>query len=172
MTTYVALLRAVNVGGRTVAMADLRRAFAAAGFDDARTYLQSGNVIFGASGSATSVAARVRRGLEAELGPGMGVLLYTPAQLGALIRRNPLAGRDPATLHVTFLGTAPAPAKVRALDPDGFAPDLFRISGRHVYIHCPNGYGRSKLTNAFFERKLGVMATTRNLRTVTTLATM
>ena len=172
MTTYVALLRAVNVGARTVPMAELRRAFVDMGYDDVQTYIQSGNVVFGASGSATSVAARVRRGLEAELGPGIGVVLHTPAQLGAVVRRNPLASHEPGTLHVTFLGSTPAAAKVRALDPDGFAPDVYRISGRHVYLHCPNGYGRSKLTNAFFERKLGVMATTRNLRTVTTLATM
>ena len=56
--------------------------------------------------------------------------------------------------------------------PTGTLPDEFRISGRLVYLHCPNGYGRTKLTNAFFERKLGVVATTRNLRTVTTLAAM
>jgi uncharacterized protein (DUF1697 family) len=172
VTTYVALLRAVNVGGRTVPMAELRRAFEDMGYEDVRTYIQSGNVVFGASGSATSVAAQVRRGLEAELGPEVGVVLSTPAQLGAVVRRNPLARHDPATLHVTFLGSTPPGAKMRALEPDGYAPDVFHIAGRHVYLHCPNGYGRTKLTNALFERKLGVMATTRNVRTVTTLAAM
>ena len=78
MTTYVALLRAVNVGGRTVPMAELRRAFDDMGFEEVHTYIQSGNVVFGASGSAASVTAKVQRGLEAEIGPGIGVVLHDP----------------------------------------------------------------------------------------------
>jgi uncharacterized protein (DUF1697 family) len=61
-------------------------------------------------------------------------------------------------------------ARVADLDPELAAPDELRVVGREVYLHCPNGYGRSKLTNAFFERRLGVAATTRNWKTVTKLA--
>jgi uncharacterized protein (DUF1697 family) len=71
---------------------------------------------------------------------------------------------------VTFLAEKPAAGRVRDLDPERSPPDEFRVAGREVYLRCPNGYGRSKLTNAFFEKQLGVAATTRNWRTVTKLA--
>jgi uncharacterized protein (DUF1697 family) len=77
--------------------------------------------------------------------------------------------KDPTKLHVTFLAENPARAKVSKLDPERAEPDEFRVVGRQVYLHCPNGYGRSKLTNAYFEKQLGVPATTRNWRTVTKL---
>jgi uncharacterized protein (DUF1697 family) len=97
------------------------------------------------------------------------VLLRTRAELAKLVAGNPFlrAGKDPSTLHVTFLADVPGGARIEA---PGSGADEFRIVRREVYVHCPNGYGRSKLSNAFFEKKLGVVATTRNWRTVTTLA--
>ncbi len=73
---------------------------------------------------------------------------------------------------MTFLGSTPASSRASGLDTRGFLPDEFAVRGREVYVHCPDGYGRTKLNNAFFERALGVTATTRTLRTVTTLAAM
>ena len=75
-------------------------------------------------------------------------------------------------VHVTFLVDKPAAAKVAAIDASKFAPDEFEVIGREVHLHCPDGYGRSKLNNAFFEKKLAQRGTTRNWRTVTTLAEM
>jgi uncharacterized protein (DUF1697 family) len=168
------MLRAVNVGGRVVAMTDLRAAFTAMGYRDARTYIQTGNVVFGASGSPTKVQSAIEHGLEARFGHGIAVVLRSAAQLAAIIDHNPLlgAGRDPKRLHVTFLVSTPKSSRVGDLDTDAFLPDEFRWAGREVYVHCPGGYGRTKINNTFFERALGVPATTRNWNTVTALADM
>ena len=172
MTTYVALLRAINLGSRNkVSMADLRTLFGALGFEDVSTYVQSGNVVFRGRGAAADVTAAIEDRIRSELGLDVTVLVRTGAQLAKLVDANPFAGRDvdPATLHVTFLAEKPASARVRGLDPARSEPDEFRVAGREVYLRCPNGYGRSKLTNAYFEKGLGVAATTRNWRTVTKL---
>jgi uncharacterized protein (DUF1697 family) len=73
---------------------------------------------------------------------------------------------DAKSLHVTFLADKPAAARVRAVDSTRYLPDEFAVAGREVYLACPNGYGRTKLTNAFFERALHTVATTRNWNTV------
>ena len=169
MPTYVALLRGINLGARNkIAMADLRELFAALGCEDVSTYVQSGNVVFR---SPVRSAAKLQGGIEerirADLGLQIRVLVRTSDELAAVAEGNPF---DPATAHVTFLAEKPAAAGVRDLDPDRSPPDEFRVAGREVYLHCPNGYGRSKLTNAYFEKQLGVAATTRNWRTVTELA--
>ncbi len=108
----------------------------------------------------------------AGLGVSTKVLLRTGDELAGVLAGNPfLAGEpDPATLHVTFLAETPDAGRAGQLQaPAGESAD-FRIAGRQVYLHCPDGYGRTKLTNSFFESRLAVVATTRNWRTVTALA--
>jgi uncharacterized protein (DUF1697 family) len=175
VTTYVAMLRGINVGGHAkVAMTDLRASFAEMGFDDVQSYIQSGNVVFRSSKSPTTLTSAIERALESAFGHGIKVVIRTGAQLAAVVGHNPLLGRDrePAKLHVTFLASKPAPSRLGALDAGAFLPDEFIVSGREVYLHCPEGYGRTKLNNAFFERSLGVVTTTRTWNTVTTLADM
>ena len=173
VTTYAAaLLRGVNVGGRVVPSARLRRAFEELGYDDVKTYIQSGNVVFRSGGSAASLTAAIERRLAQGFGHPIEVILRTGAQLRRILDGNPLADRDTASLHVTFLKTRPSASRVRAIDPDAQLPDEFRVAGSEAFVFCPGGYGRTKLNNAFFERKLSVSATTRNLRTVTVLADM
>jgi uncharacterized protein (DUF1697 family) len=169
------MLRGINVGGHAkVSMTEVRATFVDMGYGDVRTYIQSGNVVFGASGSAAKLQSAIEQGLEDRFGLTIKVVLRTRAQLDAVIEHNPLAGggRDTAKLHVTFLASTPASSRTSGLDTRGFLPDEFSVKGREVYVHCPNGYGRTKLNNSFFERALGVTATTRTLRTVTTLADM
>ena len=173
MTTFVAMARGVNVGGRTrVAMADLRALFTGLGYEDVATYIQSGNVVFRTASTATALGPAIERALEERFGHPIKVVLRTHAELCSVLDHNPLGGggRDPARLHVTFLADRPAKSLVTALDPDAFGPDEFRVVGREVYVHCPDGYGRTKITNTFFERALAVVATTRNLKTVGELA--
>lgn len=173
MTSYVAMLRGINVGGHAkVSMVDLRDSFAEMGFDAPRTYIQSGNLLFATSTAPAKLRTMLEEGLEARFGLEIKVVLRTGAQLADVVARNPLAsgGRDPSKLHVTFLATKPATSTPSG--PRTFLPDEFRLSGREVYVHCPEGYGRTKLNNAFFERSLDVVATTRTWRTVTTLADM
>jgi len=171
--TYVALLRGINLGAKKrVSMPDLRALFTSLGADDVTTYVQSGNVVFkSAEGSAKLIAAIERR-IRRDLGLTVTVLLRTKPQLTKVVAGNPFAKRvkDPTKLHVTFLAEKPERSHIRGLDPKHGAPDEFRVVGLEVYLHCPNGYGRSKLTNAYFEKELGVAATTRNWKSVTKLA--
>ena len=170
MPTYVALLRGINLGARNkVAMADLRDLFEAIGAEDVTTHVQSGNVVFrGTSRSAAKLERALEQQIKADLGLDVAVLVRTSAQLAALVTGNPFD--DPGNTHVTFLAEKPAAARVRQLDPARSPGDGFRVVGREVYLHCPNGYGRSKFSNAYFEKQLGVAATTRNWRTVAKLA--
>jgi uncharacterized protein (DUF1697 family) len=170
--TNVALLRGINLGARNkVSMADLRTLFADLGAEEVVTYVQSGNVVFRSSGLRQAELARaIEKRIERDLRLRIRVLLRTKAQLGKVLGANPFAKRDPSTLHVTFLAAAPSRAAVRELEGKAFEPDEFRVVGSEVYLHCPNGYGKSKLSNAFFEQALDVAATTRNWRTVTKLA--
>ena len=168
---YVALLRGINVGRhRRISMADLRRVLENAGLDDVSTYLQSGNVLFMGKGPEARLASTLEQAIREELAPGVSVILRSKTELARIASTNPFERHDPAKLHVTFLDTRPTAARARTLDPELAAPDEFRLRGRELYLHYPKGYGRSKLTNAYFEKQLRVVATTRNWRTVTTLA--
>lgn len=175
MPVYVSLLRAVNVGGRTVPMAELRTLFEQLGHQDVVTYVQSGNVISRTSArSASAVERSVGEAITRAFGFDVDVLVRTPQRLRSVLGDNPFLARrgtrpDPKTLHVTFLATAPDAARARAVDAKGFEPDEFRLIGREVYVCCPNGYGRTKLTTSWFERMLEVCATTRNWTTVAKL---
>ena len=173
MMTYVALLRGINVGGRSrVVMADLRKLFEDLGHADVRTYVQSGNVIFRA---ADEQPAMLERAIEARIEDVMGasttVLLRTAAEVARVASNNPYLGRedDVSKLHVTFLAAEPAPERAARLVPPPGQPEELALVGREVYLLYPNGYGRSKLTNAYIERRLGVAATNRNWNTVTKL---
>jgi uncharacterized protein (DUF1697 family) len=170
---WVALLRGINLGARNkVSMAALKELFADLGAEDVETYVQSGNVLFRSSGARDDLARAVENEIEKRLGLRVTVLLRTDAELAKLVADNPFAEdeRDPVKLHVTFLAERPDRARAAALDEEQFAPDRFRVAGDVVYLHTPDGYGRSKLSNAYFEKQLGVRATSRNWRTVTTLA--
>ncbi|MGW3899399.1 DUF1697 domain-containing protein [Micromonospora profundi] len=176
MTRYVALLRGVNVGGVRLAMADLRRIVTDLGHDDAKTYLQSGNVAFGSSvRDAEKLAAGIERALADELAVTVPVLVRSGRELAAVAGGNPYADRedDPTRLLVAFLRTAPDKSAADALTAPGNENVSFTVTGREVLLHyVDGGYGRSKFTNAYLEKKLGVVATTRNWRSVRALAEM
>jgi uncharacterized protein (DUF1697 family) len=170
MPRYVALLRGINVTGHNkIAMADLKQLCTGLGHTDVATYLQSGNLVFSTrTQKAAAIGERVETEIKKELGLTVRVLLRTPAELEKVISRNPFATArtDPKSLYVTFLATAPEKDRVRALNGFEAPPDEFRIDSHEVFLRCPNGYGRSKLNNTFWERKLAVDATTRNWNTV------
>ncbi len=174
LATYVALLRGINVGGRTrVSMADLRTLFLALGSEDVATYVQSGNVLFKAPlASPAELAPPIDEEIRRRLGLNVRVVVRTAAQLAQVVAGNPFAadGIDPGKLHVAFLAESPDRARVRALEAKPVERDELRVVGQHVYLHYPSGYGKTKLTNAYLEKQLGVAATTRNWRTTTKLA--
>jgi uncharacterized protein (DUF1697 family) len=172
VTTYAALLRGVNVGKNKLAMADFRTVLTELGADDVQTYLQSGNAVFSHPAPAPAqLAQAIEKGL-AGLGVSSRVLLRTGHQLAGVLAENPFLAResDPVKLHVTFLAEQPALDRVPKLQVPAGETARFHLAGTEVYLHCPDGYGRTKLSNSFVESRLGIAATTRNWRTVTALA--
>ncbi len=170
-STYVCLIRGINVGGqKIIKMEQLRKAFEALGFEDVRTYVQSGNVTFKARQQAPGdLSMKIEKMILGKFGFPVSVIVRTPEEINHAIKRNPFLkerGIDVSKLHVTFLSCAPEPAAFKALDAIIESPDEFRHSGKEIYLHCPNGYGQSKLTNNVLERVLSMKATTRNWNTV------
>jgi uncharacterized protein (DUF1697 family) len=173
MGTFVAMLRGVNVGARNkIKMADLEALFVGLGHTAVVTYIQSGNVVFKTrSKSAAAVSRGIEERITRDLGLDVRVLVRTHDELAKVARVNPFlkSGADVARLHVTFLAAEPDPALVRAVAAFNAGVDEFRVVGREVYLHCPNGYGNTKINNGFFEKRLQAIATTRNWNTVTKL---
>ena len=177
MIIHIALLRAINVGGRNlVAMSDLRQLFADLGFPGAKSLLQSGNVVFE---SAQKADAEVERRLEKEIAERLGVaadfIVRSAKEWQKIVARNPFpkqAKEDPGHLLVDFLKSAPSAESVRSLQSAIQGPEILRGDGKQLYIVYPDGVGRSKLTTTLIERKLGTRGTARNWNTVLKLAAM
>jgi uncharacterized protein (DUF1697 family) len=170
LPAYVALLRGINVGGKNkLPMNDLVAMFAAAGCADVRSYIQSGNVVFRASADlAARVPALVAAAIAERFGYRVPVIVRTADELRDVSERNPFlaAGADPSALHVMFLAGRPDPARAAALDPNRSPGDAFALRGREIYLHCPHGLARTKLTNDYFDTKLATTSTVRNWNTV------
>jgi uncharacterized protein (DUF1697 family) len=171
VTTHLALLRGINVGGhKQVAMADLRDLLTRLGFADAQSLLQSGNLIFrGGSRSGRELERLLESEARKQLSLETDFLVRTAQEWKAIVSRNPFrkeANRDPGHLLVLFFKDAPAAADVRALQAAITGPEIVRPDGAHAYIVYPDGVGRSRLTHALIERKLGTRGTGRNWNTV------
>jgi uncharacterized protein (DUF1697 family) len=167
--TYIALLRGVNVGSRSaISMRELRSLLSSIGLEDVRTYIQSGNVVFRATGGTDELAGRIEREISGAFDVSPAVILRTPVELEAVGSRNPYlpSGADVSKLHVVFLDQSPAASRVTELDPTRSRPDEFTLDGRELFLHLPNGAGRSKLSLDYFERVLDVRGTQRNWNTV------
>ena len=168
----VAFLRAVNVGGRNkVPMAGLRALFQDLGYPGARTYVQSGNVVFAAGSDGKDRAAladRIHAAIKAELGVSSPVILRSTSELTKAVKASPYAAdeEDLTKVHIGFLAAKPTAAAVKALDPDRSPGDELRVIGSEVHLHFgPSGAGASKLTAAWLDKALGTTVTARNLRT-------
>jgi uncharacterized protein (DUF1697 family) len=177
MTTYVALLRAINVGGtKKVAMSDLCGFAEKLGFDDVRSLLQTGNLVFMGKAQTAAVLERL---LESEAAKRLDLqtdfFVRTGKELAAIIAQNPFpseAKRDPSHLVVQFMKDARSAAAVKSLQAAIKGPELVRAIGKQLYVVYPAGIGRSKLTAKLMEDKLGARATGRNWNTVLKLAAL
>ncbi|NES15184.1 MULTISPECIES: DUF1697 domain-containing protein [Micromonospora] len=173
MARYAALLRGVNVGTTRLPMADLRRVVADLGHEDVRTYLQSGNVVFTSPPRKDDILAQgIERRLADELGVRVPVLVRGHDELAAIVDAGPYAKQqdDPTRLLVAFLSAKPTAAKVKDLAVPAGENIEYAVVGREIHLHLPDGgYGRTKFTNAYLEKKLGVVATTRNWKSVLAL---
>jgi uncharacterized protein (DUF1697 family) len=177
VTTYIALLRGINVGGhKKVAMSDLRGFLQALGFVDVRSLLQSGNLVFRDNARTGSGLERLLE-LQAEkrLGLRTTFLVRTAKEWEAIIAHNPFrdeAESDPGHLVVMCLRDAPQANGLKALQAAMKGPEIIRAEGRQLYIVYPAGIARSRLTNKLIEDKIGTRATGRNWNTVLKLAVL
>jgi uncharacterized protein (DUF1697 family) len=166
MTVHIALLHAVNVGGTgKLAMEELQSLCRKAGFAHVRTYIASGNVVFESDSSATKVKAELEKRLQAALGKPVGVAVRTAAEMSAVLRANPFSKAVPNYTVAIFLeGKAPADALKQAV---GAVREEMRLGQREIYVHYPDGQGRSKLRIPAAKG-----GTARNMNTVAKLVEM
>jgi uncharacterized protein (DUF1697 family) len=169
-STYVALLRGINVGGKhMLPMKDLAAIFVQAGCSNVRTYIQSGNVLFNAPASVLNkLSWLITERIAARFGFQVPVVIRTTEQLARTIRENPFpdAAAFPRTLYVCFLADVPDPIAIGSLDPDRSPPHAFRVLNGEIYLHLPGDAARTKLTAAYFDAKLSTTCTARNWNTV------
>ena len=167
---WIALLRAVNLGGRNrVPMAELREVLAALGFGSVRTYIASGNVLLTAGSNRAAVTEAVEAAIAGSFGVATSVALRAPSELDRLLDRHPF-GAETSASFVSFLTAKPSAAAVRKLAALDVAPDRAHVAGSDVYLHYPNGVTAAKLSIARVERTLGVPGTARTWATVAKLA--
>jgi uncharacterized protein (DUF1697 family) len=166
MTAYVALLRAVNVGGRGIlAMKDLQALCSELGLDNVRTYIQSGNVLFESKRPEAALRRMIEAAITNKLGRPVQALIRTAAELKAILEANPFPDAQPEQVGVVFL---PKPPRSTILaDIVILGEEELEAIGREVFVHYPDGMGRSKLKLPF-----ATDGTTRNLNTVATLLAM
>ena len=172
-TVHVALLRGINVSGKNkLPMAELAQMFESAGCRDVETYIQSGNVVFAANARlAPRLPAIIEQAILSSFDYQVPVVMRSASELAAVIRNNPFVAKptDTKALHVAFLADRPTSTQLASLDPHRSPPDRFVVRGSEIYLCCPNGIGRSKLTNAYFDTRLETTSTFRNWKTVTRL---
>jgi uncharacterized protein (DUF1697 family) len=177
MSTQIALLRAVNVGGASsLPMARLKALLEEIGLGNPRTLLQSGNAVFESKDlTGTKLEDRLAAELEKAFGRRIAVRTRSAKDWAEVVTRNPFpaeAQSDPAKLLVMFLKDAPTAATVEALQAAIKGPERVMAHGRQAYVVFPDGMGRSKLTPAVLEKRLGAGSTGRNWNTVLKLAAM
>lgn len=177
MTTYISLLRGINVSGQKIIKMDaLRKMYEGLGFISIQTYVQSGNVIFKAmEKDAKELETLIALEIEKEFGFNVPVIVFDVKTFQDIINNNPFARegvKDKAFLHVTFLAEVPNVFdEIKIIEKKDQAEEIVIVSNV-VYLYCPNGYGKTKLHNTFLEKKLKVPATTRNWKTCNELLSM
>jgi uncharacterized protein (DUF1697 family) len=155
-------------------MPDLKRLYEDLGFMYVVTYIQSGNVVFSASGSvsAEDLAQKIEQAILEKFGFNVPVIIRTPEELKEVVRTVPFKNPEgvvPDKIYITFLENIPEEGIIMKINPFDYKPDRFVSKGKEIYLDCASGYGTTKLSNTFFENKLKVRATTRNWKTVNTL---
>ncbi|MBQ4820875.1 DUF1697 domain-containing protein [Aquimarina sp. MMG016] len=177
MKTYIALLRGINVSGqKKIKMIDLKTMFENLGFTSVITYIQSGNVVFQSASQTTgSLSILIHKGIEDRFGFDVPVLVLTRDTLAKIHQNNPYRERldsgeiEDKKMYFTLLSGESDASAVEELTSTSYEPEEYVITKNAVYFFAANGYGRTKLNNNFFEKKLQCTATTRNLKTVSKL---
>lgn len=168
MQTYIALLRGINVGGkRKILMKDLTNLFVDLNFNNIKTYIQSGNVIFDSSKKSNNIIEeKISEAIFEKFKFEVPVIVRTKAELQKIISQNPFADKNKDNLHFTLLNEVPKKENIKLLTTQDFRPDIFHIKENNIFLFIEGKYHKSKLTNNFFESKLKVNTTTRNCKTI------
>jgi uncharacterized protein (DUF1697 family) len=171
MKRYIVLLRAVMPSGKNkVPMAQLREALSAGGFENVRTYIQSGNALVDTTLPAREVESRVHDLIREHIGPDLAIVARTPAQVRKVLTGNPFRdGHDPSRVFFALLAKRPPAANVKRLLEEDLGEERLTVAGTCAYLYIPGQFGGNRLSNNFVEKRLGVAATTRNLNTLTKL---
>jgi uncharacterized protein (DUF1697 family) len=174
MTTYISILRGINLGGHnTIKMDALKKLFADIGFANIQTYIQSGNIVYQYKKTdIKKLDALIKKEIKQQFGYDVPVITLTFDELKKVAGSNPFLNdkaKDTSYLHVTFLADKPQSENFDKIKDFKYQSDEFQLIDKAVYLYCPNGYGNTKLSNNFFESKLKVTATTRNWKTTNEL---
>lgn len=173
MNTRIVLLRGVMPTGKNkVPMAELREALTKAGFARVRSWIQSGNLLVDTDLSRERTHDLVRQVLRTDLGVDLAVMVTSRAEIQAALEQNPYHSLAPDRVFYGFFNEAPEQAKARALLSEDFGEERLAITEKAVYMYIPGSAARSRLNNAFLQRRLGVDLTFRNRNTLMKLCEM
>ena len=174
MTTYISILRGINVSGQKLIKMDaLKKMYENLKLENVRTYVQSGNVIFSSRETdLKKLENKISQQIEKDFEFLVPVIVLTADTLKSVIEHNPFAKgttKDIAFLHVTFLADQPKEFDKKSIEDKRLEGEEIQFSKNAIYLYCPNGYGNTKLNNNFLESRLKVKATTRNWKTTNEL---
>lgn len=174
MTIYIAILRGINVSGkRTIKMDALKKMCENLHFQKVKTYIQSGNIVFGFPETDThTISEMLKNAIATEFGFDVPVITLSVVELANVIQSNPFSevkSLDDSFFHITFLSKIPATEKIDLLKQTPLNHDKYEVLNKAVYLYCPDSYSNSKLSNTYLETKLKVKATTRNWKTANEL---
>ena len=178
MQTFISLLRGINVSGqKKILMMDLKALYENLKFTDVTTFIQSGNVIFKNNEKLSDIefAKKIEEAIYKHFDFQVPVIVRSKDEMKEIISTNPFLKEeniDEKKLHVTFLSEIPSEENAMSIQSMDFSPDRFIIRNKDIYLSIPASYGETKISNAFFEKKLKVKATTRNWNTVKKLSAM
>jgi uncharacterized protein (DUF1697 family) len=178
MNPYIVFLRGVNMAGHnSLKMNDLSGLFVSLGFNDVRTYIQSGNVIFSdqSGKSNTELAAIIEMAILKKFNFTIPAMIRNIDDLKNILRNNPFSNEEnfnPGRMSAILLHKETTQNQVDMVRNVDYPPDKFKVLGREIFVYCPNGFGKTKLYTNFFEKKMGVTGTARNWNTINAILQM
>ncbi len=170
MKTYIVLLRGINVSGKNkLPMAELRELLNGLGFQNVRTYIQSGNILLNSEESKSVICKKIKEEILVKFGYDVPVLIRTPKEWGAIIDNYPFSVENEKIVAFSFFNKTTDQSEIEV---KGINEDQYKIDNDVVYLYCPSTFAKTKLTNSTIEKKLNVIATTRNYKTTIKLLEM
>lgn len=168
MHTYCCFLRGINVSGKNkIIMKEFKVKLESWGFKNVTTYIQSGNIVFSSLNDALLCQQQIKEGVLKAYKYDIEVLVVKPLELKNLVESSPFLSKEESkNIYFTLLKSTPTQEKYIELTEYNFRPGELAINNQMIYLYCPNGYGKSKINNNYIEKKLGISATTRNLKTM------